>query len=390
MKQNKTRQDLDQVKARLFETVKEKYAIVNDSYTQDYAITFENITEKDSVLSAKAVVEQLVDLNDGDVIRSKFEYNLNVDKKTNIFETNEIKEILPKATTEDYELQKKLKEQNEVNGTLKGNSLGQSDEEWAKLREQKINGQKNTSKIDYNKERKELLKDPRPGLKVKRIELENAKKSINCGGIKVSAGLGGNPLNRSAVANYAWWIWWQRSSSYANFDLDNLGGDCTNYVSQLMQAGGYGNDAEFYSERTDQRYYGQIGHNTYRNNNGQRFYTSPSFRGVTANKQYIKNRWYTSDYYYYKNFLASNPWSTYYSGYGSMWASMFNGVGVGDVVYADWENDGLWDHSMIITNTYLSGGNKYPILTYHSNDWYDRRFDGFSSNANFVAMKLDQ
>lgn len=394
IKQTKTRIDLDQVKVELVQNVKNRFAIINDSYNQDYAVTFDNLIDNNSSISGKATVLYLVDLNDGRVITSNYNYEINLDKKSSQSKITLIKDELPKASQEDIQFTNNLREHNEVNGVLKGNSLGQSDEEWSKLKETKSNAEKKAPNVDYIAEQAESIKDHRLEFKNRRVELESAKKNINCNGIKVSGGLGGNPLNRNAVASYVANWWYRRNSSYANFDLNGQGGDCTNFASQAMQAGGYGNDADFYSERTDQRSYGQNGNSTYPNNTGQWFYTSPSFRGVGANKQYIKNRWYTSDYHYYRNYLASNTGSAYYSGYGSQWASMFNDITTGDVVYADWENDGTWDHIMIIDGWYWSGGYRYPYFAYHSTDRYDMPFStllssGWYPNANFVSMRLD-
>ena len=66
------------------------------------------------------------------------------------------------------------------------------------------------------------------------------KKNISCGGIKAHASRVGS-YNRNVAVNYATSWAYSRNNNFANFQ--NLGGDCTNFASQVFRAGNYVNDS---------------------------------------------------------------------------------------------------------------------------------------------------
>lgn len=61
-------------------------------------------------------------------------------------------------------------------------------------------------------------------------------------------------------------------------------------------------------------------------------------------------------------------------------------VNYGDIVYADWKDDGRVDHAMIVTGFQNQSGIIYPRLTYHSTHRLDNPLLNF--NANALGAKL--
>ena len=396
IKSKKTLTDLDGAKQQIIDFVKTKYKLDAD-VIYDYTAEFGNVQNDKKTIKTKATVHRLTDFKDGAIDNTTFDFDITFELKTKKLTFTEIDLIPNNTNPEDITFAKKLLEQNTLpNGNIKSNALGQSDENLAKLEKLKDENQAKSTKISPEQSHADLRKDKKPEYKEKKKKLQKDKDNANCSGIRASAGLWNQTYNRNAAVTYANNNWNQRNGGYANFDLSSNGGggggDCTNFASQVMQAGGYQNDASFYSERTDRRQFALVNHNTYSNNNGQKFYTSLSFRGVNDNKNYIKNLSYTSNYYYWKNWKANG--STY-SGYPTLWEDMFHGNRVtnGDVVYLDKENDGNWDHTMIITDWYQSSKNGWlPKFSYHSTDKSNTKFEdikGFYPTGNFVAIKLD-
>lgn len=392
LKNKKIDRDLSLVKIKLEEEVKTKYKL-NADVNYDYTVEFTNPQNTGGNIQYKAIVHRLTDFKDGAIDDNTFEFDILLDQTTKNITFREISQFSKNSNSEDIEISKKLQLQNTLqNGDEKANSLGQSDEEWAKLKKLKAENQSQSTKISPEKAHKDLRTDKRLEYREQKKKLQIEKDSVDCRGILGKAELWNTTYNRNAAVNYANNWWNSRNNWYADFDNNNLGGDCTNFAAQVMQAGGYQNDSGFYSERTDLRQFAQPYHNTYPNNSGQWFFTSPSFRGVVANKQYVKDRWYTSDYYYWKNWKADG---SSYSGYPTLWEDMFHNyrVTTGDIVYADWQNDGIWDHTMIITDWYQSYNKGWlPKLSYHSTNRNKINFEDIKNqapNANFVTMKLD-
>ncbi|OPF80216.1 hypothetical protein VT50_0213770 [Streptomyces antioxidans] len=131
----------------------------------------------------------------------------------------------------------------------------------------------------------------------------------------------------AAMASYAEKYWQNYNPAYRKFN--EAGGDCTNFVSQSLKAGGWANksgDAE-----------------DYRSWWYDTSYQSTSWVG--ANEW----SWFTLDAK-----RATNLANVYY-------------MGVGDVMQMDFDKDGSKDHTMIVTYRSSSG---VPYLTYHSVNTY--------------------
>ncbi|MGW1881175.1 amidase domain-containing protein [Streptomyces sp. NPDC001970] len=132
--------------------------------------------------------------------------------------------------------------------------------------------------------------------------------------------------NYSAMAKYAEKYWKNYNSSYRKFN--DVGGDCTNFISQSLRAGGWKNDTGWY-------------------------------------KSY-KNWWYNSSNQT-TSWVNVNYWASFalYSDRAYNLDNVYK-LGIGDILQMDFSNNGSKDHSMI--TTYKSGG--VPYLTYHSTNTY--------------------
>jgi hypothetical protein len=141
-------------------------------------------------------------------------------------------------------------------------------------------------------------------------------------------------LNRSAIVNYAYTYWRKYNLSYRNFNISGTGGgDCTNFVSQALHAGGW-QDVGGWHRDTSAWWSNTLGQSwSWINAHYWLIFTDKQARGSTAD--------YISD------------------------------LVPGDVLQVDLNQDEIVDHSMIVTDK-DSGGTIY--LTYHNNDSRDRPF----------------
>lgn len=134
--------------------------------------------------------------------------------------------------------------------------------------------------------------------------------------------------NYGAMAAYAETYWDNYNSGYRTFS--DVGGDCTNFVSQVMRAGGWGDASGFYR---DAHYW---------------WYN------------FLNQTWSWINVNYWHDFAAVYSGRTYILGSPDY-------MGIGDVLQADFTTNGSKDHSMVVS--YLGG---QPYLTYHTTDTYRR------------------
>ena len=134
---------------------------------------------------------------------------------------------------------------------------------------------------------------------------------------------GKNSLNRSAIVNYANKYWKDYNKDYRKFEQD-----CTNFVSQALRSGGW------------QEVPGLFTYSSYW------WYNS----GINQS-----NSWINADEFF--KFTSKRPRASL--------ATNFSDLQIGDVLQADWSNDGTKDHTMIVTKK-DSRGEIY--LTYHTNN----------------------
>lgn len=144
----------------------------------------------------------------------------------------------------------------------------------------------------------------------------------------------------TAMAAYAEKYWNHYNPAYRQFN--GAGGDCTNFVSQALKAGGWknapGTDSDFHH-----------------------WWYSPS-----------SESW---------SWVGADDWSWFAlsSKRVSNLANVYQ-LGVGDILQMDFDGDGSKDHSMIVT---YRGWGGMPYVTYHSTNTYRR------SVASLVASWPD-
>jgi Putative amidase domain len=149
-------------------------------------------------------------------------------------------------------------------------------------------------------------------------------------------------FNGSACASYASTYALNYNSSYRSWS----GADCTNFASQSLYAGGWVHKTGWYLSRSYWWYNSVNQTRTWINADYIFDFTSNSSRGYTVAS--------TSD------------------------------LQLGDMVSADWDKDGIIDHSMIVT--YKSGS--YIYLSYHSNDTLNKYFGDLPSDANYYGWRI--
>lgn len=163
---------------------------------------------------------------------------------------------------------------------------------------------------------------------------------------------GSTPYNRNAAANYAENYCLKYNPSYKSYD--SVGGDCANFVSQCLYAGG--------------AYYIGFGINS------------------STNWWYDnKNTSLTTDD------VASTTW-TYcpsqrpfiLSGWGSETTS--SSLSRGDIIYYDWAGDGIWDHVAIVTGFDSSGA---PLVSCHTTDYHNIKWNYGGSSCKYSCIHIN-
>lgn len=131
----------------------------------------------------------------------------------------------------------------------------------------------------------------------------------------------------AAMAAYAEKYWKNYNPAYRKFN--DAGGDCTNFISQALKAGGWKNDSGTYSD--------------------------------------YRNWWYNSSNQTV-SWVGANEWAWFtLSAKRATNLSNVYQMDVGDILQMDFERDGSKDHSMMTTYRSRSG---VPYLTYHSTNTY--------------------
>jgi hypothetical protein len=157
--------------------------------------------------------------------------------------------------------------------------------------------------------------------------------------------------NRSMAYTYAESYWdiynpWFR-------DLCPSGGDCANFASQVVLAGGY--PKQWSGSRK-----------WWYDNKG-----TPNTGDDTWSSSWV-NVWPQQ--------LALDYW------YGAFVTSA-KSLKVGDLVYMDWEGNGSWDHVAIVVVADPVGGN--PLLNAHCNDRHQKSLSWFGAATNYYFVVFD-
>lgn len=143
--------------------------------------------------------------------------------------------------------------------------------------------------------------------------------------------LSGTAYDYKAMATYAAKYWNKYNPDYPDFNGQGAGGDCTNFVSQSLKAGGWKHVPGYTNDF----------HKWFGNSDIQ----SDSFVGVN------EFSWFA---------LSSKRVTSL--------ANVYQ-LDVGDVLQMDFNKDGSKDHSMIVTSRSSQG---VPYVTYHSTNTYNR------------------
>ncbi|MEW1610530.1 MULTISPECIES: amidase domain-containing protein [unclassified Streptomyces] len=141
--------------------------------------------------------------------------------------------------------------------------------------------------------------------------------------------LTGGAYDYKAMASYAEKYWSNYNPAYPNYN--SKGGDCTNFVSQALRAGGW--------------------------------------KDVTGSSSNVRS-WFSTSAGQSASFVGVNElsWFTLNSKRATNLANVYQ-MGVGDVLQMDFNKDGSKDHAMIVTYRSARG---VPYLTYHSTNTYRR------------------
>lgn len=160
--------------------------------------------------------------------------------------------------------------------------------------------------------------------------------------------LTGGAYNYRAMATYTEQYWKNYNPAYRKYNA--AGGDCTNYLSQGLLAGGWKQISTVTPEEYDTWYYASNG-------------TADAWIGV--------NEW---------------SWFTQTAKRTTPLANVYQ-MDIGDVLQVDFNKDGSKDHSMMTTYRSASG---VPYLTYHDADTYRRSVASIIASypgANYYAYR---
>ena len=152
------------------------------------------------------------------------------------------------------------------------------------------------------------------------------------------------PYNANNAVSYArTWAKSRNTATYPDYGASMAdGGDCTNFISQVLRAGGWNNTATT-NKTSDTLWW---------------------FSSKTSHSQ----TWSTAHGFFRHMNGGLNP----AQGFGSSYESWYgwNGttsVNYGDIVSADWEGDGIINHNMIVTGfSRKPDGSIEPRFSYHS------------------------
>lgn len=133
------------------------------------------------------------------------------------------------------------------------------------------------------------------------------------------------------MVDYATKHWNNYNPEYPSFDGAGAGGDCTNFVSQALKAGGWKHVPGYVYDYT---------------------------------------RWFGNSEIQSHSFIGVNEfsWFALHSGRVSTLANVYQ-MDLGDVLQMDFNRDGSKDHTMIVTYRSPQG---VPYLSYHSTNTYNR------------------
>jgi hypothetical protein len=163
--------------------------------------------------------------------------------------------------------------------------------------------------------------------------------------------------NRWSAVNFAHNNCWNYDLPGSSYFKDN-GGDCTNFVSRCLYAGGWP-QVSTNSNPALRWYYNSMSSR------------APSWTGVIPFREFV---------------IGSKRGTEYVFSKGSYTLPTSVPIQDGDIIQMDWTNDGHWDHSTIVTNLACQIDPPYNSMiwvTAHSDSHYDYSLkDCLQNNPN--------
>jgi hypothetical protein len=171
----------------------------------------------------------------------------------------------------------------------------------------------------------------------------------------------------AAAAAYADSYWQNYNPAWSSFA--NSGGDCTNFVSQALYAGGiamrtsppYTGNAAWYMQKTRRRW-------------------SYALPWVNAQDQSI---------FALQHLLGVSQVASYYGLAPGTTAA--DNAGQGDIVLYDWNNDGIYDHEAIITASDRAnpdGTANWDLVDAHTNNRFHAYWTLAQFNASWATTRI--
>jgi len=171
----------------------------------------------------------------------------------------------------------------------------------------------------------------------------------------------------AAAAAYADTYWQNYNPAWPSFA--NSGGDCTNFVSQALYAGGismrpsptYSGDAAWYLVKKKNRW---------------------SYAGSWVNAQH-------QSIFMLQHLPGVTQVAAYYG--LAPGATAADQAEQGDVVLYDWNNDGVYDHEAIVTasdGTNPDGTNNWDLVDAHTNNRYHSYWTLAQYNASWATTRI--
>lgn len=176
--------------------------------------------------------------------------------------------------------------------------------------------------------------------------------------------------NRRAAVRYALRHWNDPNPQFGNFDMVGAGGDCSNFTSQCLLAGGWPMDYRRNAYDAEW-WYRRIGNDPF----DEAFNDWWSCTWALANMQHL--------------YMSTNGGEELHL---SRYPSLARRMRLGDIIYYDWDGDGVFTHSAIVTSHSSRGT---PRVTYRTlapasrpvrNTDYRLRFRGRSTRIFGVRI----
>ncbi|KAF0193390.1 MAG: hypothetical protein FD169_2534 [Bacillota bacterium] len=158
--------------------------------------------------------------------------------------------------------------------------------------------------------------------------------------------------DRIKAVQYADAYWNQYNPAYIDFSL--LGGDCTNYVSQCLRAGNVPDDVS-----------GHQGSQWWYNLNTHQY--TPSWTSVSALYNYLMFNTLGGP----KGTIATDPML----------------IARGDLVQTDFQQDGTWDHSAIVTEVWYED-TAYIYVNAHTTNRYRYYIGNYPGAKRLIRISI--